>query len=83
MLRQVADAMNKARSLVSLHLSGNPGIQEENIQFIRKHLVCKQSHGAVDVRFPEQDKTLNHNNSAAEIQMQNENMDSEQRHRVM
>ena len=77
MLRKVTDSMDKARSLVSLHLSGNPGINEENIQFIRKHIVCKSARKAVEIRFPEQDKALKNSNSVSDIQLQTENMDSE------
>ena len=41
MVYKICDCMNKARSLQSLHLSGNPGITDETIKYLRKHIVCK------------------------------------------
>jgi len=51
MIHKVSEAMNKARSLQSLHLSGNPGITDENINFIRKHIVCKDPRPAITINF--------------------------------
>jgi len=50
-IHKVSEAMNKARSLQSLHLSGNPGITDENINFIRKHIVCKDPRPAITINF--------------------------------
>ena len=40
-IKRVGAALSKARSLVSIHMNGNPGITDVNVDFIRERLVCK------------------------------------------
>lgn len=87
MIYKVSEAMNKARSLQSLHLSGNPGITDENINFIRKHIVCKDPRPAITINFydklwqcsPSKDKALGHQMSVADIHKRHDDFDADHR----
>jgi len=52
----VDKALNKARSLLSLHLSGNPGVTNDNIEFIRERGKCRLVEDTVTVYFEEGEK---------------------------
>ena len=45
-------SLSKARSLSCLHLSGNPGISKDLIEFIRSRVKCKDPIKTVTIDFP-------------------------------
>ena len=40
-IREIAHAIRKARSLVAIHLSGNPGLTESTRSFLIERIRCK------------------------------------------
>ena len=41
MIKKIGTALNKARSLVGIHLSDNPGITERNLEFLKDRIRCR------------------------------------------
>ena len=43
--------MNKARGLQYFHLSGNPGITDRNIEFLRSRVRCQEHQEVINIDF--------------------------------
>lgn len=41
MVNALGRQMKRSRSLLAIHLSGCPGLDEENSAFLRKRIVCR------------------------------------------
>ena len=42
LIKNIGTALKKARSLLSVHLSGNPGVTEDNLEFLFNRIACKK-----------------------------------------
>jgi RNA-binding protein YhbY len=40
-LKKIGSSLSKARALVCVHLSGNPGINDKIIKYLKKRIKCK------------------------------------------
>ena len=50
-IRSIGISLNKARGLVAIHLSGNPGITDRNKDFLRKRIKCQAIEPAFKLEF--------------------------------
>lgn len=48
-LKKVGASLSKARALVTLHLSGNPGINDRNLKYLKKRIRCKSQRPYVHI----------------------------------
>lgn len=41
-LKKVCTSLSKSRALTSIHLSGNPGINDKNVSFLKERIHCRE-----------------------------------------
>lgn len=60
LIKKIGVALRKARALVCIHLTGNPGISEYNVNFLHKRIRCQEPMGKYIAMDFECDKEEHH-----------------------
>lgn len=60
LIKKIGVALRKARALVCIHLTGNPGISEYNVNFLHKRIRCQEPMGKYIAMDFEGDKEEHH-----------------------